>query len=499
MDGKEASEPAALLPKIVRVTTLADSTETSRDAATMDWDSGPYSCPECQKCFASRTCLTMHMHWLHGEVEMAAVNGNTRTEIIVSPSRPSTVLAPANIGHVFEPECVLQCYEDEHYGNGAAKIKKEEEDNERGMISVDIKEEPSSPTTTPPPVSEVLFRIKEEPSSPTTTPPPTAILLPRIVFVTSLADSTETSGGTAIEDSDIGIPDSTITTSVKQRTEAGSTAEKLHPCPVCDRRFALKSQVAKHQAVHSGEKRHTCATCGERFAWRQSLVQHERTHTGEQPFQCSYCSVTFVCNDRLKNHILTHTSERTHECDVCGKQFKLKRTLAGHRRIHTSGTEYTCEQCQATFARSDTLRDHMLTHTGERAHECDVCGKRFKLKNTLVGHRRTHSTEMPYTCEQCPAAFRRNATLKKHVLLHECGAEAYHCPICTRAFSHAPKLKLHLRLMHNGGRVGVTGNDCKATLSPPSGHSNTSPTVNIKTEDCGDISDFEELITGDVY
>nr|XP_054931101.1 uncharacterized protein LOC126538992 [Dermacentor andersoni] len=452
----------------------------------------PYGCTVCQKRFSWKNNLALHMRRMHSGVKASVAGVSAKT----LPGRPPTTLPPTNMGHVLEPECVLQCYEDEHYGNGAAKI---EEDNERVMISVDIKEEPSSPTTTPPPVSEMLFGIKEEPSSPTTAPPPTAILLPRIVFVTSLADSTETSGDAAIEDNDTGIPDSTITTSVKQCAEAGNTAEKLHPCPVCDRRFALKSQVAKHQAVHSGEKRHTCATCGERFAWRQSLVQHERTHMGEQPFQCSYCSVTFACSDRLKNHILTHTSERTHECDVCGKRFKLKRTLAGHRRIHTSGMDYTCEQCQATFARSDTLRDHILTHTGERAHECDVCGKRFKLKNTLAGHRRTHSTEMPYTCEQCPAAFRRNATLKKHVRLHECGAEAYHCPICTRAFSHAPKLKLHMRLMHNGGRVGVTGNDCKATLSLPSGHSNTSPTVNIKTEDCGDISDFDELITGDVY
>ncbi|XP_037557016.1 zinc finger protein 157-like isoform X3 [Dermacentor silvarum] len=254
MDGKEASEPAALLPKIICVTTLAGSTETSGDAATMDSDPRPYSCPVCQKCFASRNYLMMHTRWLHDGLETSAANVNTRVESIVLPSSPSTTLPPG------------------------CKV--------------------------------------------------TALLLPRIVPVTTLTDSAETSGDAAIKDSDPGIPDGAITTSAKQSAKA----------------------------VHFGGKRHACSTCGARFVWRQSLVQHKRTHTGEQPFQCNYCSVTFTCSDRLNNHILTHTEERTHECDVCGKRFKLKKTLIEHHRIHTSELHYTCKLCPATFARSDTLK-----------------------------------------------------------------------------------------------------------------------------------------------
>lgn len=36
----------------------------------------------------------------------------------------------ADMGRIFEPECILQCYEDEHHGNSATKMEEEEEEEE---------------------------------------------------------------------------------------------------------------------------------------------------------------------------------------------------------------------------------------------------------------------------------------------------------------------------------------------------------------------------------
>uniref|UniRef100_L7M725 ZSWIM3 N-terminal domain-containing protein n=1 Tax=Rhipicephalus pulchellus TaxID=72859 RepID=L7M725_RHIPC len=36
----------------------------------------------------------------------------------------------ADMGRIFEPECILQCYEDEHHGNSTAKMEEEEEEEE---------------------------------------------------------------------------------------------------------------------------------------------------------------------------------------------------------------------------------------------------------------------------------------------------------------------------------------------------------------------------------
>ncbi|XP_050047782.1 uncharacterized protein [Dermacentor andersoni] len=38
----------------------------------------------------------------------------------------------ADMGRIFEPECILQCYEDDHHGNSATKIDEEEEEEDEG-------------------------------------------------------------------------------------------------------------------------------------------------------------------------------------------------------------------------------------------------------------------------------------------------------------------------------------------------------------------------------
>ncbi|XP_049514598.1 zinc finger protein OZF-like isoform X1 [Dermacentor silvarum] len=298
----------------------------------------------------------------------------------------------------------------------------------------------------------------------------TAVLLPEIVSVTTLTDSTETSVDAAIKDNDLGIPDGTITTSAMQCGKA-TGAKKFYECNVCGRYFNQKTSVDRHQATHTGEKPHPCPMCDRRFAQKSQLV----------------------------NHLPVHTGEKRHACSTCGERFVRRRSLVVHERTHTGEQPHRCIYCSATFARSDTLNNHMLRHTGERPYECDVCGKRFTVKPTLVRHRRIHRSDRYYMCEQCPAAFCQKESLTRHMPLHECGVDAYHCPICKRAFSHSPNLTLHMRVMHNGGRPVEMAIDCKATLSPPSGHSSTLLPVNIKTEDCGDLSNMDELITGDVY
>ncbi|KAH7971026.1 hypothetical protein HPB49_017929 [Dermacentor silvarum] len=86
----------------------------------------PYGCTVCQKQFAWKNNLALHMRRMHSGVKASVAGVSGRTLL----SSPPTTQPPANMGLIFEPECILQCYEEEHYGNSAAKIK-EEEGNER--------------------------------------------------------------------------------------------------------------------------------------------------------------------------------------------------------------------------------------------------------------------------------------------------------------------------------------------------------------------------------
>ncbi|KAI1005730.1 hypothetical protein K3495_g2488 [Podosphaera aphanis] len=130
----------------------------------------------------------------------------------------------------------------------------------------------------------------------------------------------------------------------------------------------LKPEEGRQPETNVVQKAFPCSSCGKGFARRSDLARHERIHSGVRPHVCQHvdCGKQFIQRSALTVHMRVHTGEKPHMCERCGKPFSDSSSLARHRRIHSGKRPYKCPyaDCQKTFTRRTTLTRHQNHHTG---------------------------------------------------------------------------------------------------------------------------------------
>lgn len=312
-------------------------------------------------------------------------------------------------------------------------------------MDVEVKVEPSSPPTTPPPI-HVDTSEKEAPAE--------GILG---------SYSSETSEDSM--DSSQGILEGTTEPSLKKPKKS---VNNLHKCDLCGRCFSRADHLKRHQIVHASGKEHfsthKCDLCGRCFARAEYLKRHQTLHTSGKQHFCTLCSRRFPCEKSLILHQFTHTTEKPFACTFCDIKFLYIADFTKHKRVHTGEVPYACRICPSKYCTKESLDRHGQLHAaGVEMFNCPECGKAFKRERYLREHLNWHRVEKPHSCHLCPAKFATEHHLNGHVLTHT-SEKRHKCAVCERDFKRQNDLKRHMATIHVGVKVAVASTDSRVEM-----------------------------------
>ena len=234
-------------------------------------------------------------------------------------------------------------------------------------------------------------------------------------------------------------------------------------CSKCDKFFAAKAKLSRHEQVHlkmeTGPSAYECEYCGKQFVYDSYLRRHRASHTGEKFYTCTVCGENFRSQGRLVIHKATaHEGgggvASLYSCPKCGKAFPYKSYLERHVKTHISDVPKSCPHCHQAFKVESSLQKHIYKeHEGRGLLGCPHCDKKFLYPSYLERHQSVHNAARAHQCPMCNKRFSLRGTLLDHLKSHLPSADdvlpkSVACCICNNKYRHESNLERHMQTMH---------------------------------------------------
>ena len=226
-----------------------------------------------------------------------------------------------------------------------------------------------------------------------------------------------------------------------------------------------------------------CKYCEKKFQNKTNLSRHERLHTGERPFQCGVCPKGFVEKYELMRHMSKKHKASPELIERMKKEIKpatIKPVTVKAEVIHMenlppekitsigppkSAGDYKCKICGRSFPSLTNLKRHENLHTGEKVFSCKFCKKTFYEKYDVKRHiMRKHKiakddiepndivcdnekVSFKFNCKFCQKGFDSRGNWRRHEKVH-LNDRQYLCIVCNKAYIEQYEVKRHMFRRH---------------------------------------------------